>query len=83
MLDSVVRAHRGRHARNGCVGRCTRGGCTGVGGAGWVGTRVGYTGTPSQYPYSVIFSHIPGLIAYPRPNEGNSRTFDEVSEIGY
>ena len=48
-------------------------------GVGWEG----YTGThPYPIPGSHI-EHIPKAKAYPRPNEGNSHVFNEVSEIGY
>ena len=54
-------------------GRCTRG--SGDRGRG----REGYTGTqPGPVPVP-IFSHIPEAGPYPRPNEGNSKVFDEVS----
>ena len=52
---------------------CTRGSAV----AGWGGE--GYTGThPAPVPDPRI-SHILALRPYPRPNEGESSIFDEVS----
>ena len=42
---------------------------------------MGYTGYyPASHPGTHI-EHIPGLKPYPRPNEGNSHVFDEVSQM--
>ena len=57
------------------------GGVPGVGGTGWV-LGEGYTGYYPRHPPGPIFSHIPGFKPYPGPNEGNSGTFNEVSQIG-
>ena len=56
-----------------------RGGVPGVG-AGWV--PGGLYRVPTQTIPGPIFSHISGLRAYLRPNEGNLRYIYEVSEIG-
>ena len=61
------------------VGWCTRGGV-----AGWVPggcTGRGYTGTQPTLIPGPIFNHILKARAYLRPNEGNSKVIDEVSEI--
>ena len=55
-------------------------------GAGvYPGGRVGPGGVLYRYPvpgsHIPIFSHILALRAYPRPNEGNSQLFSEVSQI--
>ena len=53
-------------------------GCT-RGGAVWVGTWEGYTGTlPGTLPVP-IFNHILASKPYPRPNEGLFSKSDEVS----
>ena len=47
--------------------------------------RVGWEGYTGTHPATVPGSHIQsisGLKPYPRPNEGKSKVFSEVSEIG-
>ena len=56
------------------------GGCTRGSGTGWV--VGGAIPVPTRYPYLPVFSHILALRPYPRPNEGISEVFHEVSEIG-
>ena len=63
--------------------RVSSGGVPGVG-TGWVyreGYWEGYTGT-HQDPPRTIFNHILASGPYPRPNEGNSSVFHEVSRMG-
>ena len=43
--------------------------------------RVLYRYPATSHPRTHI-SHIPGLRPYPRPNEGNFETFNEVSQRG-
>ena len=66
-----------RHCRR-CGGPAVGEGCT-RGGAGWVGGLGCYTGTHPVPSQMTIFSHILSLRQYPRPNEGNSEVFNEVS----
>ena len=48
---------------------------------GWVGTGRAIP-VPNQHPPGPIFNLFPGRRPYPRPNEGNSRGFHEVSQKG-
>ena len=45
------------------------------------GCREGYTGYPPGTVPGPVFNTILRLRPYPRPNEGNLRLIDEVSEI--
>ena len=56
--------------------------CGGVPGVGMrVGTGEGYTGYYPVPSSRTIFSLIPASGPYLRPNEGNIKVIDEVSEI--
>ena len=49
---------------------------------GMVGTGEGLYRYPTSTLPGPLFSHIPALRPYPRPNEVNSKVFHEVSQIG-